>query len=196
MSSPRPLRMKILAGVCILVCTVASALGWFAGMLSSYLYGQDLISHDFIFAIPRNVAGRFGLCTGLIASILWCRIVIPLTLQNVAGLRSMSGLVGLCMGALQAVMLHGIMMFTEGQLRPTSLAVGMGMAAPAGLLLGVIGGQLCRFAMTTHRAYRATPSGRRVVQFTGPVPGPDFMEQLDVRSSMHPRQDFRDEYDA
>ena len=63
-----------------------------------------------------------------------------------------------------------------------------------GLVLGVIGGHLCRIAVTTERAFRLHP-GRRVIPLDGPHE-PDFMDQLDVRSSLRPRPNARDEYDA
>ncbi len=194
--SPRPVRIRLLGIICFAACATCACLGWFAGVLGTYLYGSDLIEHDFVFTIPRMVGGWFGLCSALIAAVLWCRIILPLSLQNVMGLRSMAGLVGLGGGVLAATLLHAVMMFTEGQIRMNALAVGLGMSAPTGLLLGLIGGHLCRLAVTTERAYRHGPPSRRVVQFGGPLPGPDFMEQLDVRSCVRPRRDFRDEYDA
>jgi hypothetical protein len=194
--SPRPIRIRLLTMVCMLACAVSGGLGWFVGLLSTYLYGSDLVEHDFVFAVPRYVGGWFGLCSSLVAAIVWCWVIVPLSLKNVMGLRSMAGLVGLGAGVLAAILLHAVMMFTEGMFRINALAVGLGMAAPAGLVLGFIGGHLCRMAVTTERVYRTGPVRRRPIRPHPPASEPDYMEQLDVRSSIRPRPEFRDEYDA
>jgi hypothetical protein len=195
MASPRPVRIRLLALVCVAACTVATALGVLAGVLGTYLYGQIAVSRDFLFVIPNHVGGWFGGLSGLVAALFWCRLIVPSSLRNVAGLRSMAGLAGLGAGALGALLLHTMLMLTEREMRLNALAVGLGMSAPAGLLLGVIGGHLCRLAVTTERAFRPDPRGRRVVPAQA-APVHDPMEQLDVRSRFHPRPDFRDEYDA
>lgn len=195
--SPRPVRIRLLSFVCVVVCALSGCLGWVSGVMGTYLYGSEIVDHDFTFSVPKQVGGWFGLCSALIAGILWCRVILPMSLENVMGLRSMAGLIGLGAGVLQAILLHGVMMVTEGQLRPNALAVGLGMAAPAGLVVGFICGHLCRLAVTTERAYRGGLSHRRVAPLQHRPAEPDYMEQLDVRSSFRPRPaDFRDEYDA
>ena len=135
-----------------------------------------------------------GACSALIACVLWCWLIVPMSLHRIAGLRSTAGLAGLGAGVFATLILHGSLMVTVGTLRLDALAVGLGMGAPVGLVLGVIGGHLCRIAVTTERAFRLHP-GRRVMPFDEPHE-PDFMDQLDVRSSLRPRPNARDEYDA
>ncbi len=195
MHSPRPLRIRFLAAICVAACLVSAVVGWFIGVLGSSLYGVDSVSTNFAPAIPSRVGGWVGVCSSLIACLLWCRLILPLSLRRVVGLRSTAGLAGLGAGVLVGIILHGTLMFTEGTLRMNALAVGIGMGAPIGLILGVIGGQLCRIAVTTERAFRL-PRERRPVMYDESTAEPDFMDQLDVRSHARPRHDFRDEYDA
>lgn len=196
MASPRPIRIRYLATICVAVCIASAGLGWTAGVLGRLLYGNILVAHAFIFVIPHEVAGGFGACSGVLAGMIWCRLIVPLSLRQLAGLRSVAGLAGLGAGAFAAALLHLMLMLVEGEMRLNALAVGLGMGAPAGMMLGVIGGHLCRIAVTTDRAYRQGPRVRRPVPFDGPMPLPDPMEQLDVRNYVHPRPNFRDEYDA
>ncbi len=197
MASPRPVRIRYLAVICAAACIVSAALGWSAGVLGRLLYGEIPINQsasDFI--IPREVGGGFGACSGLLAAALWCRLIMPLSLRQVTGLRSMASLAGLGAGAFAAVLLHGMLMLVQGGFQLKALAVGLGMGAPAGMILGVIAGHLCRIAVTTDRAYRSNgPRTRRIIPTDGPHLT-DPMEQLDVRTCPHPRSDFRDEYDA
>lgn len=197
MASPRPVRIRYLAFICAAACIVSAVLGWSAGVLGRLLYGEISIAQSVsVFVIPRVVGGGFGACSGLLAAALWCRFIVPLSLRQVTGLRSMAGLAGLGAGAFAAVLLHGMLMLVQQDLHLRALAVGLGMAAPAGMILGVIAGHLCRIAVTTDRAYRSDgPRVRRVVPTDGPRLA-DPMEQLDVRTCLHPRPNFRDEYDA
>jgi hypothetical protein len=196
MASPRPIRIRYLAFICIAACIVAGSLGCTAGVFGRLLYGNILVARNFVSVIPTEVGGGFGILSGLLAGLLWCRLVVPLSLRQVTGLRSAAGLAGLGAGAFAAVLLHSMLMLVERELRLNALAVGLGMATPAGLILGMIGGQLCRMAVTTERAFRPEHRSRRPIPFTGPLPAPDPMEQLDVRNCLHPRPNFRDEYDA
>lgn len=191
MASPRPVRIKLLTLVCAVVCIVATSLGWIAGALGSYLY-----AHDLVLIVTPGIGGWVGACSALIAAMVWCWVILPLSLQQVAGLRSVAGLTGLGAGVLGAVLLHGGLMIAASEVQMKALAVGLGMTAPAGLILGLLGGHLCRMAVTTERAYRPDARLRRPVPPPGPRPLPDPMEQLDVRTCLHPRTDFRDEYDA
>ncbi len=196
MSSPRPVRIRLLILVCIAVCAVATVLGWVAGGLGTYLYDQIFVEHELLEVIPESIGNRVGAASGFLAGLLWCRLVVPISLRQVAGIRSLGGLAGLGAGVFGATLLHLTLMFTQGDFHVNPLAVGLGMAAPVGLVLGVLAGQLCRMAVTTTRAFRGRPHARRVIHHDGPVPGPDFMEQLDVRSTFRPRPPLRDEYDA
>lgn len=191
MASPRPVRIKLLTLVCVVVCIVATSLGWIGGALGSYLY-----AHDLVLIVTPGIGGWVGACSALIAAIVWCWVILPLSLQQVTGLRSVAGLAGLGTGVLGAVLLHGGLMIAASEVQMKALAVGLGMTSPAGLILGLLGGHLCRMAVTTERAYRPEARLRRPVPFPGPRPLPDPMEQLDVRTCPHPRTDFRDEYDA
>jgi len=191
MASPRPIRIRLLTLICVAVCLVATSLGWFAGALGTFLY-----AHDLVIIVTPSIGGWIGACSALTAAIVWSRLIVPLSLHQVAGLRSTAGLAGLGAGVLGAVLLHAGLMIAASEVQMRALAVGLGMAAPAGLVLGVVGGHLCRLAVTTERAYRPAARIRVRIPFNGPVPF-DPMEQLDVRTcTHHPRADFRDEYDA
>ncbi|HOA74741.1 MAG TPA: hypothetical protein PLQ89_15570 [Phycisphaerae bacterium] len=194
MASPRPMRIRFLTLICVAVCTVATALGWVAGAMGTYLY-----AHDLVMTVTPALGGWIGACSALASAIVWARCIVPLSLYQVSGLRSMAGLVGLGAGVLGAVLLHAGLMIAASEVQLKALAVGLGMIAPAGLIMGLFAGHLCRLAVTTERAYRShRPEGRmrRPIPFDGPLPVPDPMEQLDVRTCFHPRPNFRDEYDA
>jgi hypothetical protein len=201
MTSPRQFRIRFLVLICVGACAVSATLGWVTGSFGSLLYvNEEAINTDYR-PIPQWCGGWVGACSAVIACLVWCRLIVPISLQRVAGIRSLAGLAGLATGALSAILLHGTLMLTliasEGgkNVRLSILAVGLGIAAPIGMALGVIGGHLCRVAVTTERAFRL-PRERRPITYDEQVPGPDFMEQLDVRSRARTRPDFRDDYDA
>ena len=194
MPSPRLIRIRFLAVICAAAALASAAAGWATGSLGSVLYEMNTSSSSFTPVIPQRIGGWVGTCSALIACVLWCRLIVPMSLHRIAGLRSSAALAGLVAGILAALLLHGALMVTEGRLRPDALAVGLGMGAPIGLVLGTIGGHLCRIAVTTERAFRLRP-GRRIVPFDGRHE-PDFMDQLDVRNNIPPDPGLRDDRDA
>lgn len=175
---------------------VSAALGSITGVLVASMYGTSSVSTNLAPVIPPRAAGWLGACSGLLVCLFWCRLILPLSLRRVTRLRSTAGLAGLGAGVLMGIVLNFTLMITAGNLRLNALAIGIGIGAPAGLFFGVIGGQLCRIAVTTQLAFRL-PRERRTTMY-GDIPHePDYMEQLDVRSlPRRPHSDFRDEYDA
>jgi len=184
-----------LTAICVVACLASAFLGWISGVLVAGMYGAFSFSYNLAPVIPDMIGGWVGCCSSVIACLLWCRFVIPLSLRRVTGLRSTAGLAGLVAGVLASVILNIALMVTAGVLEWKALGVGIGLAAPTGLFMGVIGGHLCRIAVTTERAFRL-PRERRTVMYDDSTAEPDYMDQLDVRSRSRPRHDFRDEYDA
>lgn len=195
MHSPRPFRIRFLTAICVVACMASAVLGWISGLLVAPMYGAVSLPYQLEQVIPDKIGGCVGGCSGVIACLVWCRFIVPLSLRRVVGLRSTAGLAGLGAGVLASVILNSILMVAAGVLQWKALAVGIGLAAPTGLLLGVIGGHLCRIAITTERAFRL-PRERRTAMYDESTAEPDYMDQLDVRSRARPRHDFRDEYDA
>jgi hypothetical protein len=195
MHSPRPFRIRFLTAICVVACLASAVLGWTNGVYVARMYGAVSFSYNFAQVIPDRIGGWVGSCSGVIACLLWCRFIVPRSLRSVTGLRSMAGLAGLVAGVLASVILNCTLIVTAGVMQPYALAVGLGLAAPVGLLLGVIGGHFCRIAVTTERAFRL-PRERRVAMYDESSAEPDYLDQLDVRSHAQPHHDFRDEYDA
>jgi hypothetical protein len=189
-----PLRIPLFLLLGSLVCGISTALGWRVGALSTFLYVDEFQPE----LIPQRLGGWFGSCSGLIVGLAWYWVVISIARRGTTCIRSTGGLVGLGAGTLLAALLHSALMVTGRVVLLRPLAVSLGLAAPVGLVLGMICAHLFRSIVSlceqNKRPFAAPP--REFAPLIRPLPEPDLMEQLDVRCVSRPHSVFHDQYDA
>lgn len=143
MSSTPPHRPGRFVGFTTFVCIVAAFVAGLMGAWASDLY------RSFGRADPLVVRlGPFGLfwgaATGVLAGIIWCRVMIWLaTFKGGDSLGGTGAILGIGVGLLSAVLLHGGLMLLTSQQQLWPMGIGLAFAIPVGAIVGAVCGGAC-----------------------------------------------------
>jgi hypothetical protein len=144
---------KPLVYLVIGVCLAGGVVAWFFGALAAFAYDLPYVLGRAQPGMIMAPIGRWwGAFTGLLAGAIWCRWMIPLSIQSPEENMAKKGAVaGIVVGVVSTILLHAGLMFVSDRAEPFSLAIGLLCGVVAGWIVGRICGMLCRRAV--NRAY-------------------------------------------
>lgn len=145
-STPQGPRRSLVLFTCI-VLVLGAGTAWFFGSVAGSGYGFEItpltVSQN---RVPAEVGQWWGAFTGLVAGVIWCRLLIPTALRSSGGgLAGAGALAGLCVGLLSTVLLHAVLMFVSSRSEPIVLGIGLACGMVAGPVVGAICGALLRW---------------------------------------------------
>lgn len=147
MATPNQVRPAPLIIFLLFVCAAGAVTGGFFGLLAALLY-LAVSDHSLVSVVRSDYAGLVGAGSGLVAALLWCRIMIPRSIASYrAGLPSGGTRFGILAGVVSATLLHVGLMYLADRVQIGSLLVGVIFGVVVGAMVGALCGALCRRAV-------------------------------------------------
>lgn len=138
----------------VFVCAVAAGTAWILSHLATLLY-MEAGPYHMGSRVPLRMAGWLGVGSGLVAGALWCRIMIPRSMDRFRSNRPPGGVgIGVLAGVVSATLLHIGLMYLAERIQIGALIVGLVFGIVVGAALGAVCGLICR---ATIRAAWPTP---------------------------------------
>jgi len=119
------------------VCLAGALAGGFFGNLGALLYGWP--------PITLSIGGWWGVFTGLVAGLVWCRVMFAAVRRDPSmRLRRSGAWIGMWVGVLSTVLLHALLIGLDPEHDFMPMIIGLPFGIIVGAGVGALCGTLCR----------------------------------------------------